>query len=292
MSSYDRSESKSSQVRGERAADAPSGGSRAQTKPSMWRLRATWALVALGVSAIAVAQITPVHQLSLERPNAAQLESAVAGSTGNGTTVIQLDRTAPLVSLTTAEYDNRPRAVRANFIWPHWNHQTDGWDFSARTLRSWSSHNATANAQTADIYEGAPRGEMRFVRGIAVCPSSGALTDNDRVKGVRLYWGTVPPGATSTRQISTRGQDVAEFRRPNCNNNNGWLPAQMCPTGQVATGLKVLHQGNHGAVGFQLLCDHLRIMTDEEGRAEFQRLNPGGSISVSRGGGGSIGGSR
>lgn len=231
------------------------------------------------------AQLTPVFLLRLERPNAAQLETTVSGRANGAGDVLQLDRAQPLHELGTIEYLDRPAGVTAHFFAPHWDHEANGWNRNAARVvslrQSWRHRSIDLPpGQTtwmhADIYEGAPRGELRFVRGVAVCPSSGALTNNDRIKGIRLYWGTLPPGATSTRQLVARPNDYAQFRRANCNENNGWLPAQMCPSGQVATGAKV-HAMNDGAVGIQLLCDHLAVMTDDEGRAEFARLNPGGS---------------
>lgn len=236
------------------------------------------------------AQITPVYRLRMERASAGQPETEVSGraTDGNGN-VLQLERTTPLYYLSATEYLDRPAGVTARFISPQWDHQTDAWNLhvGAPSLRrSWTHPNINlplgqTRTSSVDIYEGAPAGQMRFVRGVSVCPSSGALTNNDRIKGIRLYWGRVPPGATSTRDITTRESDHVQFRNANCNDNNGWLPAQMCGPGQVATGVKV-HSSNDGAVGIQLLCDRLVLMTDEEGRAEFARLNPGGTYGGTR----------
>jgi hypothetical protein len=257
------------------------------------RPRATWFRVLIAMSlclpaAALWAQITPVYRLRMERATAGQFETEVSGRATDGN-LLQLERTTPLYYLSTTEYLDRPGGVTARFFSPQWDHPTDAWDLQvgAPSLRrSWTHPNINlppgqTSTMEVDIYEGAPAGQTRFVRGVAVCPSSGALTNNDRIKGIRLYWGRIPPGATSTRDITTRANDYAQFRRANCNENNGWLPAQMCGPGQVATGVKV-HRSNDGAVGIQLLCDRLVLMTDDEGRAEFARLNPGGTYGGTR----------
>lgn len=251
--------------------------------------RVTWLRVSIAMglclpAAALWAQLTPVYLLRLERPNAAQLETDVSGRANGAGHVLQIDRAQPLHELGTTEYLDRPAGVTAHFSAPYWDHEANGWNRNATRAmsqrQSWRHPSINlptgqTSSMHADIYEDAPPGVLRFVRGVAVCPTSGALTNNDRIKGIRLYWGTLPPGATSTRQLTTRPNDYAQFRRANCNDNN-WLPAQMCPSGQVATGAKV-HSMSDGAVGIQLLCDQLAVMTDDQGRAEFARLNPGGS---------------
>lgn len=258
-------------------------------KSRVWPWRRVLIAMCLCLPASALwAQITPVLRLRMERPNASQLETAVSGRSTDGN-LLQIDRVSPLYQLGTTEYLDRPGGVTARFFAPQWDHEANGWDLQVghpAMRRSWTAPNINlpagqTSSMEANIYEGAPRGETRFVRGVAVCPSSGFATNNDRIKGIRLYWGKVPPGATSSREITTRPNDYVQFRRANCNENNGWLPAQMCASGRVATGVKV-HRSNDGAVGIQLLCDHLALMTDEEGRTEFARLNPGGSFGGTR----------
>lgn len=104
----------------------------------------------------------------------------------------------------------------------------DDWD----TCTTTSANKTVGWLNTDDI----------FVYGIAVCTNS----SHDRLKGIQLFGGEVENDGTFT---PLGYSDY--FSRTNCTD---WHTAVFCPAGQVATKVRVHHNGGDEALGLSLGC--------------------------------------
>lgn len=85
-----------------------------------------------------------------------------------------------------------------------------------------------------------------YIRGIEVCTTNKSDPDNDRIKGLRIYPAKVTQDGLVTSAVGSK-----EDTNPNCNNN--WKGAVYCPSGMIASGLRMYHNDDWYR-GLSLIC--------------------------------------
>lgn len=92
-----------------------------------------------------------------------------------------------------------------------------------------------------------------FIRGIAVCTTDKRDSSKNRLKGIRIY-----PALVSDNGTVTNLNNYEEVRRTNCPKR--FKPAVFCPTGFIASGLRVYHNTDSFR-GVGLRCRRVIVST-------------------------------